>query len=164
MAGRIVEDTRQQDGKHAHVRRWMEAHGVEFAPRASALPFGDYMRDGSNVCVDTKRGVHELAMDVGRDHARFARELDRAIAAGYRIVILVECSGAEARYADRGLLPEWPKGVRHYGRMTGARLASTIGSMERNRDGMARFEFCRRAEAPRRICELLGIDYSKGEP
>lgn len=63
---------------------------MEFAPRATALPFGDYMLEGSNISIDTKQDVQEVAGNIGRDHARFVRECDRARAEGYRLVILVE--------------------------------------------------------------------------
>lgn len=175
----IYEDTRQQEGKHAHIERWMRARGVDFAPRARALPFGDYWSDnGSNVAVDTKKDVQELAMDVGRDHARFVRECDRARGAGYRLVVLVESSEA---YNDPLVLAGWVSGVckrrkrpggdeacrscdpardpctayRHKP-MQGAALAKTLGGIER-RHG-ARFEFVARPRAAERICELLGVE------
>lgn len=165
----ITEDTRQQVGKHEHVRRWMEAHGVGFEQRSRALPFGDYVSDnGSNVAVDTKKDMQELAMDVGRDHARFVRECERARDAGYRLVVLVESS---ARYADRAELARWVSDVCRRCRMCdprfsarckkyrckpmqGDRLAKILSTMEL-RYGV-RFEFCTRARAARRICELLG--------
>ena len=93
----IIEDTRQQEGQHRHVAAWMRSHGVDFAPRARALPYGDYMREGSNISIDTKKDLDELAGNLGREHARFARECDRARADGYRLVVLTE---AGERYND----------------------------------------------------------------
>lgn len=165
----VIEDTRQQREKHEHIKTWMEAHGVGFEQRSRALPFGDYMSDnGSNVAVDTKKDVQELAMDVGRDHERFRRECERARDSGYRLVILVESS---SRYNDRVELARWVSGVcrrcrkcdprfstecRKYKSkpMQGDRLAKIVSTLER-RYGV-RFEFCTRARAARRICELLG--------
>ena len=87
---KIYEDTRQQSGKHENKARWWEGHGVEV--ERAKLDFGDYMAaDGSsNIVVDTKRSIDEVAMDCGRDHARFVREMERAKAAGCRLVVLIE--------------------------------------------------------------------------
>lgn len=165
----IEEDSRQQESKHRHIERWMEGHGVEFRPRARALPFGDYMSDnGSNVSVDTKKDVQELAMDCGRDHSRFVRECERARDAGYRLVILVESSD---RYNDRTELERWISDVCRRCRkcdprfaarckkyrtkpMQGPTLAKIVDTLER-RYGV-RFEFVSKTKAAKRICELLG--------
>lgn len=175
----IYEDTRQQAGKHRHIEEWMRARGVEFSPRARALPFGDYCSDnGSNVVVDTKKDVQELAMDVGRDHARFVRECERAREAGCRLVVLVESSSA---YNDPMVLGGWTSDVclrrRRSGRapacrscdpsrdqctayrskpMQGPTLVKILGTLER-RHGVA-FEFVGRDDAAARICELLGVE------
>ncbi len=167
----IVEDTRQQAGKHDHIERWMEAHGVEFAPRASALSFGDYVREGSNVSIDTKKDVQELAMDVGRDHARFVRECERAREAGYRLVVLIEEHG---EYNDRSKLYTWKcyvcrrcrkcnpfkqgRCIRYRSKpMNGPTVAKIITKLEA--DHGVRFEFCAKRDTARRICEILGEPY-----
>ena len=170
----IIEDTRQQAGKHEHIERWMREHGVEFAVRGSALPFGDYMVEGSNVSIDTKQSVQELAMDLGRDHKRFVRELVRARDEGYRLVILIE---EHAAYNDRSKLYEWlPRPCVSCRRcnprrkdskcsrfrckpMQGAALAQQMDTLEKKYG--VKFEFCRRRDAARRICELLGVAYDE---
>lgn len=174
MAVVIYEDSRQQEGKHDTKRKWFERHGIEVVRRK--LDFGDYMTEGSNVSVDTKRGISEVAMDVGRDHDRFAREMERAREAGYRLVILVEC-GAPYRSVDD--VAHWTnKACRmceHYKRlmcdpnaggrckrfkrkpMRGQTVAKTIKSMA---DGYGCiFEFVHPAHSAMRICELLGVKY-----
>lgn len=152
----------------------MAAHGVEFAPRAAALPFGDYVVDGSNICIDTKKDVQEVAGDVGRDHARFVRELDRAAAEGYRLMILVE---EHPEFADRTKLAGWWSTVCcrcrrcdpiHGGKCTkykrkpinGPALAQIIARLEENHG--ARFLFCDRRDTARRICEILGVPFDDG--
>lgn len=170
----VIEDTRQQREKHEHIKAWMEAHGVAFDQRSRALPFGDYVSDnGSNVVIDTKKDVQELVMDVGRDHNRFARECDKARAAGFRLVVLVESS---ARYNDRGQLAKWVSKVclmcracrpsedaecrKHRTKpMQGSTLVKILDAMER-RHGV-RFEFVSKAQCARRICELLGEEVSE---
>lgn len=172
----IYEDTRQQDGKHDTKHRWFESHGIEVVRKK--LDYGDYMVDGSNISIDTKRSISEVAMDVGRDHERFAREIERAREAGYRLVILVEC-GAPYRTADD--LVHWTnKACRmceHYRRllcdpkaggrckkykrkpMQGATVARTIKSMKESHG--CRFEFVHPMHSAVRICEILGVSYER---
>lgn len=172
MAARIYCDTRQHAGKHDVKEAWWRAHGIELVPRA--LPFADYWADGSNVAVDTKRNVQELAMDAGRDHARFVRELERAAAEGYRLVVLTERAGG---YRDALDLARWyPDTCRMCRRcdpiaetgrtcrrgkrpLQGATLARIIDTLSK-RYG-ARFEFCGEQDTARRVCELLGVDYGQ---
>lgn len=169
----IFEDTRQKPGKHEQKRRWFEGHGVEVERRALAT--GDYERaDGlSNVLVDTKRSIDELAMDVGRDHERFVRELDRASASGCRLVVLVEVGAPYRELADvakwypqpcrrcqhrgAGCEPRSGGRCRRFRRkpMQGPTLLSILRSLER--DHGCRFEFCHPLHAAERICELLGV-------
>lgn len=176
MGARIICDTRQQRGKHQNIDEWFDAHGVPYEYRK--VDAGDYVTDGSNVAVDTKQGLSEVAGNLGRDHARFARECDRAREAGYRLVILVEC-GAPYRSIDDA--ERWVNDVcrrcelRRLGHcdplhgggcrrfrsrpMPGQTLARIMRSMER--DHACRFEFCDRRSTARRICELLGVEYER---
>ena len=173
---RIVEDSRQQRSKHEHIESWMNGHGVDFLPRARALPFGDYIaenEDGTpygNISIDTKKDVQELAANVGREHDRFVRECERARTAGYRLVVLVESAD---RYNDRSQLSKWVSDVCRRCRkcipstthgcaahrskpMQGQTLVKILDAMER-RHGV-RFEFVGRRGCARRICEILGIE------
>lgn len=170
----IYEDTRQQRGKHERKRLWWEDHGVEVERRK--LDTGDYERaDGtSNVLIDTKRSLDEVAMDVGRDHARFVRELDRARDAGCRLVVLIEASGPyreledaakwhpqpcrRCQYRGSACEPMATGRCRRFRRkpMQGPTLLSIMRSLER--DHGCRFEIVHPARAARRICELLGVE------
>lgn len=171
----VWEDTRQQQGKHDIKHQWFAAHGIEVVRRK--LDFGDYMRDGSNVSIDTKKDVQELAGDVGRDHKRFVRELDRAAEAGYQLVVLVE--GVTPYQRERVMGGEWvsgvcmrckarrgglcrplvTKGCEEHGRkpLMGHALSSMLASLEKGH--AVRFMFCRREDSARVICELLGVRY-----
>lgn len=171
----IYIDTRQKVGKHDHKHGKWEAQGIELVPRA--LSFGDYMAPDSNISVDTKMSIQELAMDVGKDHARFVREIERANAAGHRLVVLVE---APRRYTTVGNLFAWKSGVccrcryskvcnprevkgrrcrRGTKPMQGDTLAKIANSLA-ERHGVV-FEFCTKGEAAKRICELLGVPYGE---
>ena len=169
----IWEDTRNKQGKHAVKNAWWAAHGIEVVRRK--LDAGDYGREGSNVFIDTKQDVQELAGNCGREHARFARELDRARDAGCRLYILVE---EHAAYNDRANLrrwvcrtcrmcPEFRAGAcdpnadacraRRLKPMNGAVLAKIIKRLEE--DHGARFAFCDRRDSARTICDLLGVRF-----
>lgn len=177
MGGNLIEDSRQQvhhGDKHANKHRWWDAHGVGVV--RAKLDVGDYCAFGSNVTVDTKKGLTETAACCGRDHARFAREMDRARGAGFRLVVLIETGGPYHEVPD---VSRWV-GVacrrcehRRYGRcdpvssmscrrwrskpLQGATLAKIMRGMERDHD--CRFELCHPAHTARRICELLGVRY-----
>ena len=87
---KIYEDTRQQvhDGdKHAAKHEWWAAHGVEVERRK--LDFGDYMAEGSNRSIDTKRDIYEMMANIGSGYRRIDHECARAREAGYRLVFLV---------------------------------------------------------------------------
>lgn len=173
----IYEDTRQQDGKHLQKQEWWKAHGIEVVRRK--LDFGDYATDGSNVVVDTKRNVAEIAQNInGRQHARFKRECERARNAGFRLVVLVEnlngyesvvnvaswendhCMHCRMR-KQRVCEPRNPHGKcakhRTMKPIQGPRLAKAMQTMQ-ERYGV-QFAFCHPRDAARIVCERLGVEY-----
>lgn len=83
----LVEDTRQQRGKHDIKQSYFESIGENVV--RCALPVGDYQRP-AKVAVDTKKDIIELGVDVKADHARFKRECEKAKQLGTQLVILVE--------------------------------------------------------------------------
>ena len=162
-------------GRHSLKHAWWSAHGVEIERRK--LDTGDYWAEGSAFLVDTKKDVQELAGNVGRDHDRFVRELDRARDAGCRLFILVEEHEA---YNDRERLHRWvcrtcrmcaefrakrcdPNAdacrIRRFKPMNGAKLAKIVATLER--DHGALFLFTRRGDSARTICDLLGVEYDE---
>jgi ribosome-associated protein len=185
MCSVLFEDALQQSGKHEIKHEWLSAHGVEVVRTrfdgAHAVPvsFGDYYREGSNIVVDTKRNVAEIAKNInGRGHDRFKRECVRAKSCGYKLVILVENNDGITCLRD---LLTWrndhcaacfdyrkgkcnpddatTKCAKHGTRkpIQGARLAKAMSTMS-VRYGVV-FEFCRPHESAKRICELLGVKY-----
>jgi hypothetical protein len=170
----VYEDSRQKVGKHDAKHAWFEAHGIEVVRKK--LDAGDYATDQSNILVDTKKGLAEVAMDVGRDHKRFAREMERARDAGCRLVILVEVGAPYRTTQDvsrwvndackrcdwyRRLMcdPAASGQCRRYRAkpMRGTTMARIIQSMET--DYGCRFEYVNPRYSARRICELLGVNY-----
>lgn len=173
----IYEDTRQQKGKHAKKHEWFAVHGVELVRRK--LDAGDYMRDGSNITVDTKASVAEIAGNIASQHKRFKAECERARNAGLRLVVLIEntqgfnciadvnrwvnthCATCHVRTAYSCKPRSGGKCPRHRTNkpIQGNRLAAAMSTME-HKYGV-RFEFCTPNESARRICELLGVSYEQ---
>ena len=91
----LLEDTRQQPGKHKNVEAYCRQAGIEII--RTKLLTGDYMLSGAefggikgDVAADSKMGVGELASCVFQDHERFRDELIRAQRCGIRLYILTE--------------------------------------------------------------------------
>lgn len=152
----LVEDTRQQRGKHGHKAEYFEQIG-EGVVRC-ALPVGDYQRP-AKVAVDTKKDIIELGVDLKSDHARFARECEKAQKLGTLLVILVENNDGVRSLAD---LENWVepddsfkkrnrsgKAVRY----TGKSIAKACITMHRAYG--VRFGFCPPSESGARIIEIL---------
>lgn len=85
----LLEDTRNQIGKHRNIQAYCRKEGIEIIRQA--LIVGDYMIAGKgDVSVDTKQDVRELAMDVFQEHRRFRDECERAKKCGITLIILTE--------------------------------------------------------------------------
>ena len=94
---RIVSDTREK--KNQHVLKYFEEHGVDYIIRK--LDYGDYQdEEHTEICIDRKQNIAELAKNCTVEAERFKKELERAQRANSRLVILVE----QNRYKDRD---EW---------------------------------------------------------
>lgn len=88
----ILEDSRQQRGKHDNINSWLVSHGVEI--RRTKLYVGDYtLPTNQAVCIDTKYGLQEVYNNVIQGHERFVRECKAAHEAGIKLIILVEQRG-----------------------------------------------------------------------
>ena len=92
----IIEDTRNQEGKHRIENAWFKANNITVV-RCKML-VGDYQiaNDGS-VAVDTKKDVLELFGNLGKDHTRFRNECKLAQEAGIQLYILIEEELPEGR-------------------------------------------------------------------
>lgn len=174
----LYEDTRNQVGKHTIKNEWWESHGVTVIRKK--LDAGDYQTDGSNKTVDTKRSISEIAQNIGgRNHARFKRECQRAAAAGYLLVVLIEnregirdldglrnwmndhCRMCGTRRTVHCNPHDGQKCQRHNTRkpIQGPRLAKAMQTMT-ERYGV-QFMFCKPSETAQIICDLLGVEYEQ---
>lgn len=85
----LIEDTRNQVGKHKNIARYCEQVGITLA--RSKLYVGDYqIANKGDIAVDTKESVMELSSNVFQEHRRFRDECIRAKDAGIQLIILIE--------------------------------------------------------------------------
>ena len=152
----LVEDTRQQRGKHDMKAAYFESAGERVI--RCALPVGDYQRP-AKVAVDTKKDIIELGVDLKSDHARFRRECERARELGTQLVILVENLDGVRSHAD---LEEWTEPDESFERRnrggravryTGAAIAKACRTMHGAYGVM--FGFCRPDESGAKVLEIL---------
>lgn len=147
----ILEDTRQQSGKHDLKHDYFASEGIELV--RTKLPFGDYALWGSVKAVDTKANVEEIAQNIGgKEHARFREECKLARRCGGQLIILVENENGYRCIDD---VEAWVNpNVRKTARsIEGPRLAMAMRTMS-DRYGVE-FLFCRPEEAGKRIIQLL---------
>ena len=173
----ILEDTRNQVGKHDLKGEYFLKNGIEI--RRTKLYVGDYtLPTNQSVCVDTKKDIQELIGDIcGKQHERFRNELIRAQESGIKLIILVEDDGGYCDYKKtiynkpvtcvddlfRWANPRlfiWYKGKQKYpGATKGSVLAKACKTMMVKYD--VDFQFCRKVEAGQKIIELLNPDLDK---
>lgn len=157
----IMEDTRQQIGKHDNIHEWCDKHGVQL--RRTKLFCGDYtLPIDQRICIDTKYGLQEVYGDlIGSDHARFVRELDAARECCITLVILVEEKGIET-LAD---VREWrnPRRFQYFKtppKMRPSRPPVPSWQLMKTMETVAErhgciWKFCAKAETGQRIVNIL---------
>ena len=166
----ILEDTRNQVGKHDLKTAYFEKQGIKV--ERTKLYVGDYtLPTNQSVCIDTKKDIQELIGDLQSDHIRFRNELIRAKEAGIKLYIVIENEGryvdyrktvwnATVRciddlnnwhnprlYSKKNGKPVYPKA------MPGTQLAKICHTME-ERYG-CKFLFCKPDESAKLIIDLL---------
>ena len=148
----LVEDTRNQKGKHELKHLWFGLHHIPFC--RCKLPVGDYALPPERA-VDTKASLAEIAQNIGgnkQEHNRFINELKFAQELGTKLFILVEC---EAGYDTVEDVARWRNPREEYSPncIQGPRLARAMRTIE-ERYGCT-FLFCRPEEAGEMIADLL---------
>lgn len=191
---KLLEDKAQQTNKHIKKNEYWLRNGVEVI--RTPLPVGDYVLVNDkiqdvldrkaargiepkkmdflgtyNICVDTKKDIQELIMDIcGKQHERFRDECILAQNNGIQLIILVE-NDYQALTKD-GLcnrtihsvdeLHSW-KNPRLFIRKGGKQVypnATRGFVLQKACHTMSwkygvRFEFCSSAESGARVIELL---------
>lgn len=145
----IIEDTRQQAGKHEAKHKAFDQLGVQVI--RSKLAFGDYALPPA-VAVDTKASIQEIAANLcgSRDETkRVTAEMKLARACGSTLIFLIEV-GKYGKPSD--LIGE--RFVLMSGKViSGEQLYRAMETVSA-RYG-CRFVFCPPAEAGRKVIELL---------
>lgn len=155
----LFEDTRNKIGKHKNIEEYCRNNGIEIVRQS--LCVGDYTLPADHsVCIDTKKDLLELAMDLGNDKSRFYKEVRRAVQYGIKLIVLTEHGGKVKSIQDVAawnnplLNPRHPKHCANA--MTGRELMERIYRCHIAYG--AEFLFCDKRETGRRILELLGGD------
>ena len=162
----LIEDTRQQEGKHKNIEQYCKRHGIKVIRKC--LLVGDYMfsdDDGNhigNVSVDTKQDMMEICKDImSSDHRRFRSECQRALASGIKLIILIE-ELPPFGIVDLWEVPRW-KSSNQYHKLGDPMTLIEPVTLRKAMETMTRkygvqFRFCTRRQSPQRI-----IKYLKGE-
>lgn len=146
----IIEDTRQQTGKHDIKHNWFVTHGISLV--RCKLPWGDYAI-APKITIDTKRDMDEIAGNIcGREHKRFINECKAARDAGCKLIILVE---NELGISDVSQVHLWenPRSIYSVDCIQGARLQKAMITIQERYD--VTFLFCSPEESAQKITELL---------
>jgi ribosome-associated protein len=147
----LIEDTRQQSGKHTLKQEYFEQNGIKVV--RSKLPVGDYANiKNLSVVVDTKKDIQEVIANVTQQHKRFIAECELAKESGIKLIILVENEDGVTKIND--LYRWWNPRTRFSPRATSGRTLAKILTGIEYRHGVT-FRFCRPEEAGRVILELL---------
>lgn len=165
----LLEDTRNQPGKHNNIRRFCDREDIRVV--RTKLVVGDYaLPTTQEVVVDTKYGLSEVYGNLVQDHERFRRECILAQELGIRLIVLVE----QGEIADLSHVHDWHnpryerymyiKAAHENGKMMRTKLPpkAPIDS-ERLQNMMqtmsekygVEWQFCRKSETGFRICEIL---------
>ena len=144
----IVEDTRNQIGKHKRLNYELQKMGYEVV--RSKLMVGDYVKlERPIVCVDTKQDYVELANNIcGKQHERFRNECIKAKNYGLSLVILVE----EDLPVEQWNSPLNRKG-KPYTAVKGETLAKCMKTMTEKYG--VEFRHCDKKDTAKIIVELL---------
>lgn len=146
----LLEDTRNQSGKHEEKHAVWEQSGVRL--RRCKLPYGDYCLPPAK-SVDTKANMAEIAQNIGgKEHRRFINECIAARDDGCHLIILVENEDGIESIED---VERWRNPREEYSPncIQGPRLAKAMRTIQ-ERYGCV-FLFCRPDEAADMITDLL---------
>lgn len=146
----IIEDTRQQPTKNAHIRLQLEKLGYKV--ERSKMYVGDYQfADSGKVVVDTKKDLQEVCGNLTQQHERFKEECVRAKEAGIRLVILIQ----DPRILSLNEVPSWYNWRLKQNKfaLTGKKLYRIMATMV-ERYGVE-WQFANRANVGERIVDIL---------
>jgi len=167
----LIEDTRQQEGKHKNVYQYCQRHNIEIVRQK--LDVGDYMlgerqEDGTvipvgNISCDSKVDLLELCKDtMSSDHRRFRAECIRGQETGIQLFILVEEIPPFGR-VDLWEVPKWRTSNEWHRAgepmtLADPRTFKKVLKTMTIKYGV-QFRFCTRRQSPQRIMKYLKGEY-----
>lgn len=160
----LIEDTRQQAGKHRNIDAYCKRHGIELVRKK--LDVGDYMVEGTAIAIDTKADMQEVYSNLIHDHDRFRRECMRAKENGIKLIVLVEEAGIttleDVKNWKNPRVEQYEWAVAHGYKgakappISSKRLYGIMRTMEENYG--IQFQFCHKRSTGKRIMEILSND------
>ncbi len=151
----LIEDTRQQKGKHNNVRKYCEHQGVEIYPLV--LSVGDYMlgeRQGGvvrpigKVSIDTKQSLLELASDLTKDEQALNKKYHKCYEQGIKLIVLIE-----ENYNNIYDIAKWQN---PHGKINGRVLIDKMHRLSMMYG--VQFAFCDKKHTGETIIKLLGVN------
>jgi ERCC4-type nuclease len=152
----VMVDTREQKN---HVTDYLNAHNIPNV--RSKLFVGDYtLLHDQSVCVDRKQSLAEVCGNVCQQHDRFRAELERAQAAGIKLIMLVE-HGGKITSLDRVM--DWvnPRLKTSPYAVSGEKLHKIMVTLAAKYG--VEWRFCQKRNTGKIICQILGIETKEGE-
>ena len=149
----IICDSREK--KNSHILNYFDKHKIPY--KVTKMAVADYMIEGKDkLVIDRKQNLEEVAKNlVTTDKRRFLNEIRLGYANKIKIVVLVEHSKSIKQLRD---VPDWSvtwtdKSNKQYV-IAGRKL---LDEMDRVSTAYGvEWEFCTKAETPRKILEILG--------
>lgn len=154
MSRYLIIDTREKPKAITNIIKTFDDAGIKY--ETSKLLFGDYMDwNRPGIVIDRKQNIAELAKNVTTDYKRFVAELDRALAAGSQLVILVEqnrykYNGAWKRVENVRDLMLWSN---PHSSIQGEKVFRVLSALI-NRYNIS-VEFCDKRQTGKKIIELI---------
>lgn len=146
----IVEDSRNQIGKHKNINAYLESVGVRVL--RSKMIVGDYtLPADQRICIDTKKDMIEVSQNIFQDHKRFKAECQLAKDCGIHLVVLIE-DNTVSNYEE---LLQWvnPQPNRSALTPNGERCFKVMKAMEYSYG--VEFQFCKKKDTGKRILQIL---------
>ena len=137
----------QPGSTDTHIKSYFEKHGIPY--EVQTLDTGDYTYEGSNIVIDRKHNLDEVARNLTNrsDSSRFWREVRRAYKSGLKLIVLVESGPSVLSIND---VSKWKS---KYSPVSGRRVQTEMIRLEVSYG--VRWVFCSKRSTARRILELL---------
>ena len=146
----IVEDSRNQIGKHKNINAYLKSVGVRVI--RSKMIVGDYtLPADQRICIDTKADMVEVSQNIFQEHKRFRAECELAKDCGIHLVVLIE----DNTVANWDELLKWTNPQPNRSALTpnGERCYKVMKAMEYSYG--VEFQFSKKQDTGKRILEIL---------